>query len=131
MNATARAVDAGVRNTIGAHTQAQDAGRTDDVVALYAADAVLELPGADPIIGHAALREAFTGWAPTAPQLHIVTNTAVTPGDATTATARSDVAFTMRGDAGWGVLIVGHYDDQFTLQDGSWVITSRATTYIN
>ncbi len=88
MNATARAVDAGVRNTIGAHTQAQDAGRTDDVVA-------------------------------------------VTPVDATTATARSDVAFTMRGDAGWGVLIVGHYDDQFTLQDGSWVITSRATTYIN
>lgn len=44
-------VVAGVRAVIRTHTQAQDAGRTDDVVALYTPDAVLELPGMDPIEG--------------------------------------------------------------------------------
>src|SRR3546814_2606084 len=58
-------VATGVRAAIGAHTQAQDAGSTDDVVALYTKDGVLELPGADPIEGHDAIRAAFQGWAPT------------------------------------------------------------------
>lgn len=49
---TAAWVAAGVRAVIGAHAQAQDAGRTDDIVALYAPDGVLEMPGADPIHGH-------------------------------------------------------------------------------
>ncbi|WP_327186131.1 nuclear transport factor 2 family protein [Streptomyces sp. NBC_01334] len=122
-------VAAGVRAVIGAHTQAQDAGRTDDVVALYTPDAVLELPGTDPLQGHDALREAFKGWAPVQPQLHLVTNTVVTALGPDEATAASDVAFLQRGEAGWAVQVVGHYDDTLRRVDGTWLLRRRKTTY--
>lgn len=126
---TEATVAAGVRATIGAHTQAQDAGRTEDVVALYTKDGVLELPGMDPLEGHDAIREAFQGWAPTQPQLHIVGNTVITSWDDEAATALSDAAFFQRGEAGWAVQVVGHYDDTFKLEDGVWKFHRRATTY--
>lgn len=122
-------VVAGVRTVLGAHTQAQDAGRTDDVVALYTTDGVLELPGMDPVEGHDALREAFKGWAPTQPQLHLVTNTVVTSSAEDEATATSDVAFLQRGESGWSVQVVGHYDDTLRRQDGTWLLSRRKTTY--
>ena len=126
---TAAWVAAGVRAVIGAHTQAQDAGRTDDVVALYTPDAVLELPGTDPIEGHDALREAFKGWAPAQPQQHMVGNTVVTPTTDDEASAVSDVVFFQRGETGWTVQVVGHYEDTFRRADGTWLIQRRVTTY--
>ncbi|MFC4499544.1 MULTISPECIES: nuclear transport factor 2 family protein [Streptomyces] len=128
-DSTAAWVAAGVRSVIGAHTQAQDAGRTDDVVALYTPDAVLELPGMDPIEGHDALREAFKSWAPTQPQLHLVTNTVVTPGAEGEATATSDVAFLQRGESGWAVHLVGHYEDTLRRHEGGWRLHRRSTTF--
>ncbi|KOU59311.1 hypothetical protein ADK57_33645 [Streptomyces sp. MMG1533] len=122
-------VAAGVRAVLGAHTQAQDAGRTDDVVALYTPDGVLELPGMDPVEGHDALREAFKGWAPTQPQLHMVTNTVVTSSAEGEATAVSDVVFFQRGEAGWAPLVVGRYDDELCRRDGTWLLRRRKTTY--
>ncbi|QJT05309.1 nuclear transport factor 2 family protein [Streptomyces asoensis] len=122
-------VAAGVRAVIGAHTQAQDAGRTDDIVALYTPDAVLELPGTDPLQGHDALRAAFKGWEPTQPQLHLVTNTVVTALGPDEATATSDVAFLQRGESGWAVQVVGHYDDTLRRVDGTWLLRRRRTTY--
>ncbi|MFI9834728.1 YybH family protein [Streptomyces sp. NPDC051913] len=122
-------VAAGVRAVIGAHTQAQDAGRTDEIVALYTSDAVLELPGTDPIQGHDALRAAFKGWEPTQPQLHLVTNTVVTSADLDEATAASDVAFLQRGESGWSVQVTGHYDDTLRRVDGTWLLSRRTTTY--
>ncbi|WP_232838550.1 nuclear transport factor 2 family protein [Streptomyces geranii] len=122
-------VAAGVRAVIGTHTQAQDAGRTDDIVALYTPDGVLELPGTDPLQGHDALRAAFKGWEPELPQLHLVTNTVVTSSTADEATATSDVAFLQRGEAGWAVQVVGHYEDEFTRADGTWLLSRRKTTY--
>ncbi|MGW2523549.1 nuclear transport factor 2 family protein [Streptomyces sp. NPDC001617] len=122
-------VAAGVRAVIGAHTQAQDAGRTDDVVALYAPDGVLELPGMDPVQGHDALREAFKGWAPTQPQQHLVGNTLVTSTGDDEATAVSDVVFFQRGETGWAPLVVGHYEDTFRRTDGTWLLQRRVTTY--
>ncbi|MFK4105182.1 nuclear transport factor 2 family protein [Streptomyces sp. NPDC019531] len=122
-------VAAGVRAVIGAHTQAQDAGRTDDIVELYTPDAVLELPGMDPIEGHDALRAAFKAWEPTRPQLHLVSNTVVTAKGDDEATAASDVAFLQRGDSGWAVQLVGHYEDTLRRQDGVWRIHRRGTTF--
>lgn len=123
-------VSAGVRGAIGAHTQAQDAGRTEDVVALYTADGVLEVPGQDPIAGHDALRAAFTRWAPQAPQLHMVGNILITSWSSDgEARALSDVAFFSRGEAGWAVQVVAHYDDTFRQVDGVWKFRHRATTY--
>ncbi|WP_060887896.1 nuclear transport factor 2 family protein [Streptomyces caniscabiei] len=122
-------VAAGVRAVIGAHTQAQDAGRTDDVVALYTPDGVLELPGMDPLQGHDALRVAFKGWEPTQPQLHLVSNTVVTSTGPDEATATSDVLFLQRGESGWAPQVVGHYDDTFRRVDGTWLLRRRRTTY--
>ncbi|MET7475632.1 nuclear transport factor 2 family protein [Streptomyces sp. NPDC005648] len=122
-------VAAGVRAVIGTHTQAQDAGRTDDIVALYTPDAVLELPGTDPLQGHDALRAAFKGWEPTQPQLHVVTNTVVTSTGPDEARAVSDVLFLQRGDEGWAPQLVGHYDDSFRRVGGSWLIQHRKTEY--
>ncbi len=114
---------------IGRHTQAQDAGRTDEIVALYTPDGVLELPGTDPLQGHDALRAAFKGWEPELPQLHLVTNTVVTSTTADEATATSDVVFLQRGEAGWAVQVVGHYEDDLIRTDGTWLLRRRKTTY--
>ncbi|MFJ9563883.1 YybH family protein [Streptomyces fuscichromogenes] len=120
---------AGVRATIGAHTQAQDAGRTDEVAALYTPDAVLEVPGMDPVAGREAIRQAFKGWEPVLPQLHMVSNTLVTPAGAGEATAVSDVVFLQRGESGWSVQITGRYVDTLRQVDGRWLLLRRATTY--
>ncbi|MFE1962163.1 nuclear transport factor 2 family protein [Streptomyces sp. NPDC059479] len=126
---TEAGVAAGVRAAIGAHTQAQDAGRTDDVVALYTPDGILEVPGLGPVAGHDALREAFKGWAPTQPQLHLVANTTVVSSTEDEATAVSDVAFLQRGESGWAVQVVGRYDDTLRRHDGAWRFQRRITTY--
>ncbi|MGW5657314.1 YybH family protein [Streptomyces humi] len=120
---------AGVRTTIGAHTQAQDAGRTDEIAALYTSDAVLEVPGMDPLEGREAIRQAFKGWEPTLPQLHMVSNTIVTPAGEGEATAVSDVVFLQRGESGWAVQITGRYVDTLRQADGKWFFLRRATTY--
>jgi len=122
-------VVAGVRAVLGTHTQAQDAGRTDDLVALYTPDAVLEIPGMDPVEGRDAIHAAFKGWEPTQPQLHLVTNTVVTSTGEDEARALSDVVFLQRGEAGWAVGVVGHYDDTLRRQDGGWLLHRRKTTY--
>jgi uncharacterized protein (TIGR02246 family) len=122
-------VAAGVRAVIGAHTQAQDAGRTDDIVALYAPDGILELPGMDPVRGRDALREAFKGWAPTQPQLHLVGNTVVTVSGPDEATASSDVVFHVRGETGWAPQVVGRYEDTLRHVDGTWLIQRRVSTF--
>ncbi|MFJ9629975.1 nuclear transport factor 2 family protein [Streptomyces sp. NPDC091280] len=122
-------VVAGVRAVLGAHTQAQDAGRTDEIVALYTSDAVLEIPGMDPVEGRDAIHAAFKGWEPTQPQLHLVTNTVVTSTGEDEARALSDVVFLQRGEAGWAVGVVGHYDDTLRRQDGDWLLHRRTTTY--
>ncbi|KPI11541.1 hypothetical protein OK074_2873 [Actinobacteria bacterium OK074] len=122
-------VVAGVRAVIGAHTQAQDEGRTDDIVALYESEAVLELPGTDPVTGHDAIRATFKGWAPTQPQQHLVTNTAVTATSEDGATAVSDVVFFQRVGAAWAPLVVGRYEDTFRHANGAWLFQRRVTTF--
>jgi ketosteroid isomerase-like protein len=122
-------VAAGVRAVLGAHTQAQDAGRTDDIIALYTPDAVLEMPGADLVEGHDALRAAFKSWEPTRPQLHLVANTVVTLQTEDEATAASDVAFLQRGESGWAVQLIGHYDDTLHRHGGAWLLRRRRTTF--
>ncbi|MEW2397162.1 nuclear transport factor 2 family protein [Streptomyces sp. NPDC046862] len=122
-------VVAGVRATLGAHTQAQDAGRTDEVAALYTSDAVLEVPGLEPIEGRDALRQAFKGWEPTRPQLHLVSNTVVTSAGENEATAVSDVVFLQRGDSGWTAQITGRYVDTLRRSDRTWRLHRRTTTY--
>ncbi|MGH1553819.1 nuclear transport factor 2 family protein [Streptomyces sp. L7] len=86
-------------------------------------------PGHGPGRGRDAIHAAFKGWEPVQPQLHLVTNTVVTSTGEDEARALSDVAFLQRGEAGWAIGVVGHYDDTLRHQDGTWLLHRRKTTY--
>ena len=119
-----------IRALLAALAQAQDDGRTDDMVSLYAADGVVDVPGLGTFAGAGALREAFAGWAPKVPQRHIVTNTLVTEWDSDTARAVSDVVFIQRGDSGWAVATVARYHDTFRNSEGTWTLARRSMQFI-
>ena len=115
----------GIRATIARYTQALDDGRTDDVVATYCPDGAFELPGTGTFEGHDALRETYAGWVPRRPQRHLVANTLVTAWDDHEATATSDVALLIKGDAGWAVTFVARYHDVLHQDEGEWKFHRR------
>ena len=119
-----------VRALLAALAQAQDDGRTEDVVSLYAEDGIVDVPGLGTFAGSGALREAFTSWAPTAPQRHLVTNTLVTEWDTRSAEARSDVLVVKRGASGWAVQSVARYRDTFRNDGGTWVLAQRTMEFV-
>ena len=115
----------GIRATIAAYTNALDDGRAADVVATYCPEGVFDMPGTGTFEGHDALLEAYTAWAPTRPQRHLVVNTNVTDWSADEATALSDVVFISEGSSGWRVHFVSRYLDTFHHRDGEWRIHRR------
>ncbi len=127
---TYESVCAGIRATIAANAQAQDDGRTDDIVALFTPNGVVEIPGFGPLEGAEAIRKAFNEWKPRVPQRHMVTNTIVTQWDDTAAKADSDVVQLVLGDAGWAVQIVARYHDTFEYSDGTWLLSHRSSDII-
>jgi ketosteroid isomerase-like protein len=115
----------GVRAALAAYTQALDDGRTDDVVATFCPDGVIEIPGMGTHEGHDALRTAYARWTPRRPQRHLVVNTLVTDWSADAAQATSDVVFLLLGDAGWSVQVVGRYRDALRREGDSWRFARR------
>jgi 3-phenylpropionate/cinnamic acid dioxygenase small subunit len=115
----------GIRATIAAYAQALDDGRTDDIIALWCSDGVFEITGMGTYEGHAALRDFFTGVAPTRPQRHMIGNTLVTESTEREATATSDVVVFHQDDAVWAVATVGRYQDTLRRQDGRWLFQRR------
>ena len=118
----------GVRAAIASYTHALDDGRTDDIVASFCPDGVLEAPGVGTFEGHDALREAYGGMRPRQPQRHLVVNTLVTDWDDHAATAVSDVVFILDGGSGWAIQFVGRYTDTLHQADGAWRFHRRAIT---
>jgi uncharacterized protein (TIGR02246 family) len=123
-------VFAGVCTTIAAHAQAQDAGDTDGMVALYTPDAVLEVPGMGTYLGADAIRAAFDDWKPKGLQRHMPVNVVITGWDGEAARATTDVVFIAQGDSGWAVQIVARYRDEFRRDGGKWLLSRRADEYI-
>ncbi|MGW7542294.1 nuclear transport factor 2 family protein [Streptomyces sp. NPDC054770] len=127
-------VSAGVRATVAAHAQAQDEGRTEDMVALYLPDGVVEIPGFEPLVGADAIREAFSrpGWRPDPdrPQCHLVGNTLLTEWDERTAKATSDVVMLVRAGSAWSVAVVARYHDTFEESAGRWLLRRRVDEYV-
>ena len=119
----------GVRATIAAYVQALDDGRTDDVVATFCPDGLIDLPGMGTYEGHDALRTAYAGWAPRRPQRHLVLNTHVTDWSDDEATAVSDVIFILLGKAGWAIQLVGRYHDTLHRDGGTWRFHRRVATF--
>jgi len=126
----AAAVAEGVRAAIARYTQALDDGRTDDVVGTYWPDGVCEIPGMGTHAGHDALRVAYTKWKPRRPQRHLVFNSVITPSSASEATAVSDVIFLLLGDSGWGIEIVGRYNDTLHCDGGTWRFNRRSASFV-
>jgi hypothetical protein len=119
----------GVRAAIAAYTLALDDGRTDDVVATFCVDGVVDIPGLGTHEGHDALREAFGRIEPKRPQRHLVLNTFVTDWNDDEANAISDVVFLLKGESGWGIQLVGRYTDVLHHDDGTWRFHRRAATF--
>jgi ketosteroid isomerase-like protein len=119
----------GIGATLAAHAQAQDDGRTDDIAGVYCLDGALEVPGMGSFEGRDAVRQAFAGWAPTAPQRHMVTNTVVTDWSELEASAISDVVFVQKGDSGWAVQVAAKYHDRFRNDNGTWRILHRTMQF--
>jgi hypothetical protein len=120
----------GVRAAIAVYTQALDDGRTDDIVATFCSDGRCDLPGMGTHIGHDALRQAYSKWTPRRPQRHLVVNTVVGDWNEHEATASSDVVFLLLEDAGWGIKLVGRYDDVLHSDDGTWRFHRRRATFV-
>ena len=120
----------GVRATLAAYVQALDDGRTDDIVATFCPDGVVEIEGMGTHAGHDALRAAYASWAPRRPQRHLVLNTLVTEWDESEARATSDVIFILLGKAGWGIQLVGRYDDVLRCDEGQWRFQRRVATFV-
>jgi hypothetical protein len=120
----------GVRATLAAYTHALDDGRTDDVVATFCPDGVVEIPGMGTHGGHDALRTAYAGWAPRRPQRHLVLNTHVTEWSTTEAEAISDVIFILKGGSGWAIQLVGRYHDTLRRDGGTWRFHRRVATFV-
>jgi hypothetical protein len=97
---------------------------------LFTPDGVSDIAGVGTFEGRDALRTAYTGFVPTRPQLHLVSNTVITSWTDDEATAISDLAFFQRGSSGWAVRIVGHYNDIFRHHDGAWRFQRRVTTFL-
>jgi SnoaL-like domain len=119
----------GVRATLAAYTHALDDGRTDDVVATFCPDGLIDLPGMGTHEGHDALRAAYAGWAPRRPQRHLVLNTLVTDWTSDEAEAVSDVVFILLGKDGWSVQLVGRYHDTLHRDGGTWRFHRRVATF--
>lgn len=122
-------VDAGVRRTIAAYTQALDDGRVDDLVATFCADGGVDLPGLGAHEGHDALRAAYGKWVPRQPQRHLIVNTLVTEWDAEGASATSDFVFLLKGEHGWAVQVVGRYEDDLCVAADGWRFHRRTASF--
>ncbi len=123
-------VFAGVYATIAAHAQAQDAGATDDMVALYTPDAVLEVPGMGVYEGTDVIRAACDEWKPKGLQRHMPTNIVITDWDDERAHATTDVVYIAQGDSGWSIQIVARYHDAFRRVGDKWLLSRRADEYV-
>ena len=124
-------VAVGVQATQAAYAQAMDAGRTDDLVALFCPDGTAAIAGMGTFEGHEAIRKAYAGLVPVQPQVHMVANTVITSWTEDEATATSDFVFLQRGESGWVVPVTGRYEDVFRkADDGAWQIYSKSATYV-
>jgi ketosteroid isomerase-like protein len=114
-----------IRTVIAAYAQALDDARWEDVVATYCPDATVVIPRMAVMHGHDEIRAGYATVIPNRPRRHIITNTIITPVDDQTATAISDLLVLSKGDAGWAIVLVGRYTDEFRCDDGAWRCSAR------
>jgi hypothetical protein len=124
-------VSAGVTAVLAEYVHALDDGRTDDVVATFREDGVMDIEGMGTFSGIDELRSAYAGWVPRVPQRHMVLNTHVKDLGDGRARSVSDVVLLIKGADGWGVTMVGRYDDELVEVEGAWRFVRRSADFVN
>lgn len=119
----------GVRRAQSAYAEAIDAGRSDDVAAVFTEDGVVDVEGMDPLVGRETIRRTYAGWDPAGSQRHLIANLHVTAWNEQEATATADVVLLKQGDGGWGISLVGRYEDTVRNEDGVWRFARRTTRF--
>ncbi|HEX4491015.1 MAG TPA: nuclear transport factor 2 family protein [Acidimicrobiia bacterium] len=117
-----------IRETLARYHHAGDAGRFEEMAALFAVDGVLEIKGEQTVDGRAAIIEFLTGVnrdvvaLSDVPMLrHYSTNLTITVSSPSAATAAS--AFLVLSESGldhWG-----RYRDRLVPADGGWRFAHR------
>jgi SnoaL-like domain len=116
-----------------------DHHRAAEFAALFAADAVLTRPNAEPLHGREAIREAYAQRPAQRITRHIVTNTRVEVLSAVDARASSVVLLwsgSMQDDPGprgrpaQPGQVLGEFEDRFTLTLEGWRIASRQASFL-
>jgi len=113
----------GVRATLAAIAQAADDGRNDDYVAIFAPDAVWDIPSGR-FVGHVRIRDFLDEIRPTSAQRHVVSNSIIDI-DGSEAKVVSDFVFLVHGNTGWSVAAVGRYHDEFRYGEDRWTLSRR------
>jgi len=115
-----------IEKLLVAYGALNDAGRFDDLAALFVEDGRFARPANPdrPIVGRAAILETFRGRAPRTAR-HLICNVQVTFTDEGTATVRSTSVLTTKGEGGGANLSVGQFDDEVVKVDGRWLFRSR------
>lgn len=129
-----RAIEWECTRLINLYANLNDAGRWEDVAALYAEDGLMTRPTAPdaPIVGRDALLASFLARRPRASQ-HVCANIVVTVESATTASAQSVILLHTGRFADDGGLpirddkpaLVGEYRDRFALTPQGWRFAER------
>jgi len=117
-----------IRDIVARYNSLGDSGRVGEMMALFADDARLEVPGRDPLEGVAAIRDFFlsvTEAAPDAAPLRSLRHHTATHRIEleTATTARGSCYFAVYTQDGldhWGC-----YKDTYRLCAGSWLFSSR------
>lgn len=118
---------------INIYANLNDAGRWDEVAALYTEDGLMTRPTAPdaPVIGRAALLAAFKARPPRASK-HICANIVVTVESAAEARAESNILLFTGAAAEDGLPLldaksplVGSYQDRFRLTPEGWRFSER------
>ncbi len=120
-----------VRDLIARYNANGDAGRFDEVVALFTPDAVMELPGGRTFTGPAEIRTIFTGavadvadWQGPMRMQHLTAAPQIDVLDATAARSRCIYEVLMAG----GLDHWGRYVDELARVAGRWRFARRRVT---
>ena len=120
-----------IREIVAAYSHHADSGRFDELVALFAADGVLDIKGEPVVAGHDAIRaylggvgRNLAGTSTTRMIRHFVTNLRIELSSTTEATGACYFLVVTDG----GVDHWGRYRDEYTRQGDGWFFARRTVT---
>jgi ketosteroid isomerase-like protein len=118
--------EAAITRLLYAYCDAVDANRTDEIIALFTADAVFDLGYGRVYTGQAELAELFSHLDVYRATSHDLSTVVIDFDDDDTARCRSHVyAFHLRADNGAPVHLWGRYTDVVVRVGGNWALARR------